>query len=142
MLCPNVSSLPNEPWNALKNCYPGDDVVDWIGIDGYNRGVSKSWSHWETFQQIFRAAYDTLKVFNKPMMVAEFASTELGGDKSLWMSVAYSYSKTFMPQIKAMTWFNTSKETDWRINVKYICAEGISGRHRGSVLPWEHSQLR
>lgn len=114
--CPNNGSSPNETWNRPENYYPGNDVVDWIGLDGYNWGSTQVWSYWTSYFNTFKGIYDTFKTYGKPMMVAEFASAEDGGNKAQWISDAYLYNKAVFTQIKAITWFNINKETDWRIN--------------------------
>lgn len=114
--CPNYSSSPNEEWNKAESYYPGDDVVDWIGVDGYNFGTSQSWSSWTKFISIYNSFYNTFKPYGKPIMIGEYACTEVGGSKSQWITDAYTYTKLLFPQIKAITWFNINKETDWRIN--------------------------
>ncbi len=114
--CPNSISYPGDAWNQPENYYPGDDYVDWIGFDGYNFGVSQSSSSWVTFLSLYNGIYNKFKNYNKPMIIGEFGCSEIGGSKSMWIRDAYSYIKLLYPQIKAVTWFNINKETDWRIN--------------------------
>jgi len=120
--CPNNGSSPNESWNVPENYYPGDEYVDWIGFDGYNFGKTQSWSGWIEFFDIYSSLYQKFVSYNKPMMIAEFASVEIGGSKSEWIRKAYSiYLKYSFPKIKAVTWFHIRKyegtvDTDWRIN--------------------------
>jgi beta-mannanase len=33
---PNMIDHPNSVLNSIRNYYPGDEYVDWVGIDGYN----------------------------------------------------------------------------------------------------------
>ncbi|HEY6951770.1 MAG TPA: glycosyl hydrolase [Bacteroidota bacterium] len=113
---PNNFSSSGDAWNTPERYYPGDDVVDWIGLDGYNWGTSQTWSGWSSFYSTFSDCYNRFSSYGKPMMIAEFASTELGGDKSQWIRDVFLYTKGLFPKIKALTWFNTNKETDWRIN--------------------------
>jgi len=113
---PNNYSTPYEDWNQPENYYPGDDAVDWIGLDGYNWGSSQTWSNWSSFYDTFREIYDRFKTKPQPMMIAEFASTELGGSKSQWIRDVFLYTKAIFKRVKAITWFNINKETDWRIN--------------------------
>ena len=40
--CPNNGSSPAESWNTPDAYYPGDDYVDWVGMDGYNFGTTQS----------------------------------------------------------------------------------------------------
>jgi beta-mannanase len=101
---------------ALRELYPGDDYVDWVGMDGYNWGTVSSHS-WQSFSQVFEQTYhDILALTSRPLMVAETASTELAGNKASWISDAFAKQiPDNFPRIKAVIWFNENKETDWRI---------------------------
>lgn len=120
--CPNNGSTPNESWNVPEAYYPGDSYVDWIGFDGYNFGTSQTWSGWTSFFNVFNSLYTKFKTYNKPIMLAEFASVEQGGTKSQWITEGYlTWLKFGYPKIKAATWFHIAKTegtvyTDWRIN--------------------------
>jgi len=52
---------------------------------------------------------------NKPVMISETASTEVGGDKAQWITSAFAQLPVRFPRIESLTWFNTNKETDWRV---------------------------
>lgn len=101
----------------LSELYPGSAYVDWIGMDGYN------WStvgghRWQSFSQVFQQTYlDILSMsLNKPLMVAETASAEVGGNKAAWITDALTVQiPQFFPAIKAVIWFDENKETNWRI---------------------------
>jgi hypothetical protein len=110
---PDATSAPNEPWNSWRSYYPGDAYVDWVGIDGYNWGTTESWSTWQSFADIIRPIYSDY-AGRKPIMIAETASAEAGGDKATWIrSLGNALSRDF-PAVKALLWFEVSKETDWR----------------------------
>ncbi|HEX2953672.1 MAG TPA: glycosyl hydrolase [Bacillota bacterium] len=113
----NESSVPNEAWNDMLSYYPGDQYVDWIGIDGYNWGTTRSFSKWTDFQSIFRPSYDKLTqaIPNKPVIIAEFASTETGGNKAAWITDAFTQMKKF-PRLHAFVWFSVYKETAWSVD--------------------------
>jgi hypothetical protein len=104
----------SEPWNAVANYYPGDDAVDWIGLDGYNWGGAG----WQSFDQVFGATYAELRRINadKPMLVGEFASAEAGGDKAAWIKESLAGLPAKYPRIRAVVWFDVKKEADWRID--------------------------
>jgi len=112
---PNVACGGCSPFADL---YPGDAVVDWVGLDGYNWGASQSWSRWQEFEPLFRASYDALAALTtRPMMVAETGASELGGDKATWIRQALlSDIPARFPRVQAVVWFHENKETDWRIN--------------------------
>ncbi len=110
-------SFPKDAWNDWVAAYPGDKYVDWIGIDGYNWGSTKSWSNWEEFKHLFRDQARLCKKLwpTKPVMVAEFASAEKGGDKAEWIKQIPDFLKTSMRDIDMIIWFDIRKEADWRI---------------------------
>jgi endoglucanase len=114
---PNVDSIPNESWNTISAYWPGDAYVDIIGLDGYNYGTTRSWSNWRSFENIFSAAYREVTALsaNKPIVVAETASTEIGGDKAEWIRSLFATVLGKFERIIAVIWFNENKELDWRI---------------------------
>lgn len=114
---PNVEYTGTIP---LGDLYPGDNYVDWLGMDGYNGGTSLPWGGWLTFPQIFGPTYNNLVALapNKPIMVSETASAESGGIKADWIKDTYQLQiPTNYPKVKAILWFNqnNSWEVDWRI---------------------------
>lgn len=114
--CYNNDSVPGEPWNDPFKAYPGDDVVDWIGIDGYNFGNSQSWSKWKSFDECFGAAYAAARRHapSKPIVIGEMASSEGGGSKTQWLREMLVTLRR-MPAVRALTWFDIKKETDWLV---------------------------
>ncbi len=110
--CDNVG--PNTSYEGI---YPGDNYVDYNSIDGYNWGTTQSWgSTWQSFDQIFSRAYNSLKNYSKPIFIAEWASAEIGGNKAQWITDSFNTIRTNYHRIFAAVWFSHNKETDWRIN--------------------------
>jgi hypothetical protein len=117
--CPNVIG-PNTI--ALDSLYPGDGYVDWLCMDGYNSGSATSISgssHWQSFGDLFGETYDALQKLspNKPIMIAETASSEQGGSKASWIRNAITYSlPELFPNVRAVVWFNWNLDgMDWVI---------------------------
>jgi beta-mannanase len=95
--------------------YPGSDVVDVLALDGYNWGTLDVW---QTYSEVFGASYDALAKLDpvKPVMIAETASAESGGDKAAWITSAFTREiPTRTPRVQTVVWFNVNKETDWRV---------------------------
>lgn len=125
VFAPNIISEPNTAWNRIENYYPGKEYVDWLGMDGYNWGNTNGGS-WQSFDQVFKGPYATIAALgDQPVMIAEFASAESGGNKSAWLADAFAKIKSGYPRMKAVTWFNTNKETDWRVNSSDATLEGF-----------------
>jgi beta-mannanase len=115
--CPYAASYPDSSKNAISCYYPGDKYVDWIGLDGYNWGTSQAWSRWQTIDEIFSPAYETVsRLADKPILIAESASTETGGKKSEWIRSGLAKLNESFPKIDGFVWFNVRKECDWRID--------------------------
>src|SRR3989338_3279328 len=109
---PNNANMPEADWNVLSAYYPGDQYVDWIGMDGYNWG----YADWGSFESVFGDVYQTLAALtDKPLMIGEFASAEQGGSKAGWITDALAKIKAEYPRIKIFCWFNIDKERDWRV---------------------------
>lgn len=114
--CFNNYPNPNEVWNDYERAYPGDDYVDWIGIDGYNWGTTQTWSGWQSFKDMFRDQVRDVSFKHpaKPVMIAEFGSAEEGGNKAAWVKDIPAALKISMKQVKAVVLFDIKKECDWR----------------------------
>jgi hypothetical protein len=51
------------------------------------------------------------------VLIAETASTELGGDKAQWITQGLVTDlPARFPAVRAVIWFDENKETDWRVN--------------------------
>lgn len=114
---PYVYSVPDEPENAISRYFPGSDEFDWLGLDGYNWGLTRTWSKWEDFRTIFENAYTELIRLapEKSLMIAEVGCAEEGGDKGKWIEEAFLELRSRFSRINAVVWFNIDKECDWRI---------------------------
>jgi hypothetical protein len=111
---PNASDVPAAGWNHWTRYYPGDSYVDWVGIDGYNWGTTQSWSSWTPFASLVRPVYSDY-ARRKPIMVAETASAERGGDKAGWLAGVKQSMKLSFPAVAALVYFDTDKETAWSV---------------------------
>jgi hypothetical protein len=101
----------------FKKFYPGNKWTDWVGLDGYNYAQVEKLS-WMSITDVFAKSYDRLtRLTNKPVMIAETATTEHGGNKAAWIrhGLLRAVPKR-MPRVRALLWFNRRKETDWRVN--------------------------
>lgn len=110
---------PNQTWNGsnIDQFYPGADVVNTIGIDGFNFGTDQpSYGGWQSFYAIFNPSYQALTKYNKPLVIAETSSSENGGSKAKWISDMFSDLQNKLPKIKEVVWFNELKESDWRVD--------------------------
>jgi Glycosyl hydrolase family 26 len=113
--CPFAVQGQRRPADKWRRYYPGDEFVDWVGMDGYNWGTARAWSKWQTFGEIFAPLYADY-AGRRPLMICELACTELGGDKAVWIRDMGARLAGRFSKVRAVVWFDTDKETDWRVN--------------------------
>lgn len=111
VFAPNGWSTP--PYR-LADYYPGDEIVDLIGFSAYNFGTSID--RWTSVGETLNAVVAELRTFapSKPYLVAQVASSAVGGDRAGWIRDLFAYTADH-PNIVGFIWFNLDKETDWRI---------------------------
>jgi beta-mannanase len=118
-----VAYMGNEKWMAQswwKDLYPGDDVVDWIGLDSYV-SAEKDYYHQGMFRDLLdRGApggegfykWATTRHAAKPMMIAEWGVYHRVGrvvpKAAQFNSVLPELAKR--PAIKAIVYFDTKRD--------------------------------
>ncbi|KXG74940.1 glycoside hydrolase family 26 protein [Thermotalea metallivorans] len=103
---PHDGSFPNFAWNHYLNYYPGDAYVDIVGLTGYNAGTYYPGEKWRGFQEIYIPLYEEYdRLFKQPLMITEFGSNSVGGDKIQWIHEMFDTMKTF-ERIKVAIWWN------------------------------------
>ena len=130
--CPFVD--PGGSLTDLSSLYPGDDYVDWTGLDGYNWGTNPAAPRgWRSFDQLFADSYEEITqnvAPSKPLMISEIGSSEQGGDKGAWIRDALARIPLAYPQVRALLWFDKFDDgMDWPIESSATAgsafAEGI-----------------
>lgn len=107
---PNVTYPGAAP---LRELYPGDDYVDWIGLSGYYGTAGRT--SYISFDQIFDGTITQLRTFTrKPIVVTETGATNATGQQAQWIRQMFSQLRKH-PEIIGVIWFEATKEIDWRI---------------------------
>ncbi|MFI7585086.1 glycoside hydrolase family 26 protein [Kocuria sp. M1N1S27] len=104
----------------LADFFPGDDMVDVLGIDGYNWGFPEPPLSWSAPEELFGPGLDELRSLGTrlPIVVTETASAEghePGHSKADWITQLFDYL-TRQGDVRGVIWFQERKERDWRIN--------------------------
>jgi hypothetical protein len=119
--------VPNSIWSDPESnpspYYPGDEYVDWVGLDSYNWGLNPAQpDRWITPDQTLTPTLNVLKGVapGKPVAIVEDASSELGGNKTDWIREMLTQYLPHHPEIKAYLWFNwnfpkNGFHSDWPI---------------------------
>jgi hypothetical protein len=111
VFAPNGWSVP--PY-AMADYYPGDDIVDFVGVSAYNFGAQVDM--WTPVAWAVNAALDEVRTFapDKPYVLAQVGSSTSGGDRDEWIRDLFR-TATRDPNVVGLVWFNFDKETDWKV---------------------------
>jgi hypothetical protein len=115
-----IEKFYNQPW--WHDLYPGDDVVDWIGLDAYVASQPGGY-HYGTLTDLLNRTTDPTKFpgfynwhqanhKNKPLMLSEWGVHEYAVDpseKAKTLSKVLTELSNF-PAVKGMLWFDTAKD--------------------------------
>jgi len=120
--------------------YPGDAYVDWVATGVLNFGIiGVQWSQWWTFDDIFAERYPQLAAFGKPIMIAEFGSLAVGGDRADWYRSALTDLPARYPAVKAVLFFHTRRDQtvtyqalDWSITGDADLSRAVAD----AIAPW------
>jgi beta-mannanase len=130
---------PHVAYAQWELYYPGDSVVDWVATGALNFGPIAQWSKWWSFAEIFGKHYPALAAFGKPVMVAEFGSLAVGGDRPAWYAQALTKLPSREPAVRAILFFNTSGDktvtyqaVDWTVGDDSLTSRAI----RNAIRPW------
>jgi beta-mannanase len=113
---------PHPAYGQFQTYYPGDAYVDYVGSGVLNYGTAATWSQWWSFAEIFGNHYPMLSAFNKPIIVSEFGSLAVGGNRSEWYARSFDSLSIKYPLVKSLMFFHysddrttTQQALDWRI---------------------------
>jgi len=120
---PNVRFLwaPNaitEGTRDFADCYPGDGVVDYLGLDGYNWG-SVPGHQWQSPDKLFSESLDKLGRISpgRPILITEVGCADgvTPSLKAQWIADFFRVIENH-PDVLSFVWFQMDKERDWRFN--------------------------
>jgi hypothetical protein len=134
---------PNQNFSGrypFARYYPGDNWVDWIGLDGFNWQLSP---RWQNFDQIFAGSYDALvRLSRKPVMIAETGSWENGGSKEAWISRALTLELPKYQHIRALVWWSENDPRgDLRVNSSTTALRGLRAAARLPLFETDRARL-
>ncbi len=109
-------SVPSDvkyPWNDPANAYPGNEYVDWVAFDAFNRGNEQTGQPWQTFDELIGASYQRAVGIStlRPVMIAELGTDEWGDGgarKALWLSTMLTELPAAYPHLRGIGYFDFS----------------------------------
>ncbi|MCC7519804.1 MAG: beta-mannanase [Verrucomicrobiae bacterium] len=134
-------SWPVAPWNTITAYYPGDDVVDWLGLSVYGKQSDKE--GWLTFDTVMRYPYSELARLDKtkPIMLAEWGVGEFprDGSKADFFDEAFAAMAKDYPRLRAAVYWHERWEnadetwSNLRVNSS---PKALAAFRRGMRLPF------
>ena len=106
--------------NPYTEVYPGNGYVDIMAFSGYNWGThdGKIWT--SMFDSYDRVTRKLREISSKPIMVAETASNQFGGNKPAWIRDGYREVYDKLPDIEAIVYLNADLRNvghpDWSLD--------------------------
>lgn len=118
----NENNSLYEQKQDLKELFPGDQWVDWIGLSVYNDGAQRPW---RSFQSLFGESYQFLTTLSlKPLMIAEMGVSERGAprgtSKAAWIEQTLVRDIPFRyPRVRMVNWFCRDKTREGEANYRF-----------------------
>ncbi|MDH3249742.1 MAG: glycosyl hydrolase [Acidimicrobiia bacterium] len=107
---PNSSSSP--PF-SITDYWPGEDVVDVVGLSVYNFGGSRGW--WDVWPIMDPAMAQLRSIApDTPYLITQTGTGSIGGDKNRWIMDLFDYAAAD-PNLVGLVYFNFDKESDWKV---------------------------
>ena len=123
---------PHPAYLNYPQFYPGPDYADWVGVTTLNYGTVATWSQWWTFEEIFKKFYDSVSLYKKPMMLTEFGSLPVGGNRAQWFKEALEPLPEKYPLLKGLVFYHatsdnttTYKSLDWSFEDDKSSSEAV-----------------
>jgi len=120
---PNSFDSPATTKNNMKNYYPGDIYVDWLGASVYPPSKSGSYAESERYPATLLKNVEKVSA-TKPIMIAEGAYSSDYGQSEAYKADAYKYASDHIrwvtewfelgsthPRVKAVIWENHCTES-------------------------------
>lgn len=119
LFSPNVlfNSMTDE--KDIAPYYPGDSLVDYVGLDGYNFGDNHDNYHkWQSYTEVFEHSIVAMAQYSKPLIISEIGCAD-DARKAAWMNDFLNrVSKD--KRVSGFVYFNYDKrsegEPNWALN--------------------------
>ncbi len=114
----NVENDPITNWNKMKNYYPGDEYIDWIGVSAYGSlEYTEPWRELKTLLTDNWQEISHISSNNKPIALVEWGIYENPslGNKAKWITdalLSFSQGAVYSNKIKAISYWNEAWEDE------------------------------
>ncbi|WP_285651690.1 glycosyltransferase family 2 protein [Allomuricauda sp. NBRC 101325] len=125
------------PWKPddLETFYPGDPYVDYMGVDLLNYGALNTNGNWHNFEELYLPYQSVFKkLADKPVLLSEFGSLDLGGNQTFWLKEATEQIVSQYREIKGIVFFNSRFDKNFPDHVRGFNRSYLDWSLSGEVL--------
>jgi cellulose synthase/poly-beta-1,6-N-acetylglucosamine synthase-like glycosyltransferase len=120
------------PWQSenVSEFYPGQEYLDWIGVNILNYGglnENGGWLNFDSLYYHFHKEFENLP--SAPVMISEFGSLREEDGQSEWIENAFNSIENQYDEIKSVIYFNSKVDMNWP-----------NGLQRNGYLDWSIAQ--
>ena len=144
--CPYVDTRHRDNFRRL---YPGGRFVDWTCLDGYNWGPGSPANPkpWRSFNELFHSSYRRVVrrvAPKKPMILAEVASSDYGGNKARWIRKMLSQVPRRYRKVRGLVYFDVNdRVTHWPLETsRRVIRAFRRGINRSSYVPNRFGRIK
>ncbi len=104
------------PWKSdnISEFYPGQEYLDWIGVNILNYGRLNENRGWLNFDSLYYHFHKELKNLpSAPVMISEFGSLREEDGQSEWIENAFISIENKYDEIKSVIYFNSKVDKNW-----------------------------
>jgi hypothetical protein len=114
----NNDDQPTASWNRFENYYPGDDVVDWVGVSDYGAQDPRD-KNVASFRDQMDPAYARLEALapTKPVVICEFgdAARNASAPQAQWAASALAdLTAHRWSNVIGFSWWNEQWQNDYK----------------------------
>lgn len=144
----NVDKELNRPRVTLRSLWPGNQYVDWTGIDVFDREDKAHGTFPNPVTALRHTVADIHRLTHKPIILAE-SGTVSSARKGSW--IRELFSGTSKLGVKAVVYFNevvhptASTTINWRLNSTQAALRASKQTLKGAAVAWpghNHGSLR
>ncbi len=120
------------PWKPenVAAFYPGQDYLDWIGVDILNYGILNKNGTWQDFDSLYYHFHEEFKNLpSTPVIISEFGALQEAGNQNKWITNAFISIENKYEEIKSVIYFNSKVDNNWP-----------DGLQRNGYLDWTIAQ--
>jgi cellulose synthase/poly-beta-1,6-N-acetylglucosamine synthase-like glycosyltransferase len=129
------------PWKSenVASFYPGEEYVDWIGVNILDYGPLNQDGKWHEFDELFEPFHEELKNLpTTPVMITEFGTLSKDQVQNQWFKNAFDSIEKEFNEIKSVVFFtskvdnnipkisNATQYLDWTISHNQVIKNSFS----------------